>query len=172
MKLFGNISGNVCDALRASPQLSLLLFAAVVIVLVAPPSNLAYSQAPAGSPGNSQNQVSHTTHYGCRLDHFSTYHCDVFLNETQGSEISGTVLRLHRLSTDPPFYVDGVSGKALEMKARYRESLLLQVAQPFDADKFTISFWVKESNETVQYSQILSHVDRLGSSGWFFDMES
>ena len=87
-----------------------------------------------------------------------------------GYGYTGSSIRIHDLADLKPFFVDGKFGKALEIRAPYREAVHVPTISNITFKDFSVSFWVKAVPEPEPVGQIISYTNSRHTSGWFFDM--
>ena len=108
--------------------------------------------------------------FGCdKLGNF--IRCDLQKNEIIGTDIPQKSNQIVNVTRDP-IYVNGTSGKAIELKDSYRDYVEIPQKDIYNSSKFSISFWVKKQNGTSQsspHSHIISHTTRDHKKGWFFE---
>ncbi|MDP9462595.1 MAG: hypothetical protein M3O97_02480, partial [Thermoproteota archaeon] len=85
------------------------LSTAIALLLLMQTTLLAYGQA-------SSSELYGCQHYG------NVMHCDLLLNEMQGTEVGGNSSLINPLTTTDTLFVNGKSGQALEMRGEFRES--------------------------------------------------
>src|SRR5687767_12331671 len=131
---------------------------AIALLLLMQTTLLAYGQA-------SSSEVYGCQHYG------NVMHCDLLLNEMQGTEVSGNSSLINPLTTTDTLFVNGKSGQALEMRGEFRESIEIMNSPELNPDQFSISFWM-QSTKIEPYGHVVSHSNRAQTSGWQFDVFS
>ena len=108
-------------------------------------------------------------YYGC-IQYESIVHCDPMHNNLSGFQYSASSSIVYELSDGMPFFVPGKYGEAIDMRAPYREAIHFPTISNITFNDFTVSFWVKGTEEAEPSGQILSYTDSGNSVGWFFDM--
>ncbi len=138
----------------------------IFIITIAVYSIHAYTgeASTQGSENNTKIQ-----YYGC-VQYETTVHCDPLHNNLSGFQYSASSSIIYELSDGKPFFAPGKYGKALDMRAPYREAIHFPNISNITFNDFTVSFWVKGSEEAEPSGQILSYTDSGNSVGWFFDM--
>jgi glucose/arabinose dehydrogenase len=129
---------------------------AIALLLLMQTTLLAYGQA-------SSSELYGCQHYG------DVMHCDLLLNEMQGTEVSGNSSLINPLTTTDTLFVNGRSGQALEMRGEFRESIEIMNSPELNPDQFSISFWMMPTM-IEPYGHIVSHSNRPQTSGWQFDV--
>ncbi len=163
--------------------ITLSLSFVITFSLLLLPSVLINSNASIDShqANESMNQKT-TTIYGCEsIDDFEYLHCDPFKSEFEGNNTSYNSTKIIDITREP-FYVNGVSGKAIEFIDVYHEYIEIPQNNLYNSSEISISFWVKESGEVkpnpdqkVQESplaHIISHLSVNEINGWYFDHSS
>jgi glucose/arabinose dehydrogenase len=117
---------------------------------------LAYAQEPI------------TQLYGCQR-YGEQMHCDLLLNEMEGYEVVGNSTLVQPLTTGKTIFVEGRDGRAVDMRAEYRESIEIMNVPEINTGQFSVSFWIK-TTRVEPYSHIISHSNRAQDAGWLFDM--
>src|ERR671924_304699 len=96
-------------------------------------------------------------------------HCDLLLNDMEGYEVIGNSTLVQPLTTSKTIFVEGRDGRAIDMRAEYRESVEIMNVPEINTEQFSVSFWIMTT--TVEpYSHIISHSNRAQDAGWLFDM--
>ena len=129
---------------------------AIVLLLLMQTTLLAYGQATS-------SELYGCQHYG------NVMHCDLLLNEMQGTEVSGNSSLINPLTTTDTLFVNGRSGQALEMRGEFRESIEIMNSPELNPDQFSVSFWMMPTM-IEPYGHIVSHSNRPQTSGWQFDV--
>ena len=129
---------------------------AIALLLLMQTTLLAYGQA-------SSSELYGCQHYG------NVMHCDLLLNEMQGTEVSGNSSLINPLTTTDTLFVNGRSGQALEMRGEFRESIEIMNSPELNPDQFSVSFWMMPTM-IEPYGHIVSHSNRPQTSGWQFDV--
>lgn len=106
--------------------------------------------------------------FGCQRYGSDVVHCDLMLNEMQGSEASGNSTVVHPLSAGQSIFVEGRFDNATEIRAEYRQSVEIMNTPEINPEAFTVAFWLKQPR-SEPYSHIISHTNRAQTAGWFFD---
>src|SRR5918998_107835 len=145
-----------CVILLYMNRYSSALFIAVSLLLLMQTTLLAYGQA-------SSSELYGCQHYG------NVMHCDLLLNEMQGTEVSGNSSLINPLTTTDTLFVNGRSGQALEMRGEFRESIEIMNSPELNPDQFSVSFWMMPTM-IEPYGHIVSHSNRPQTSGWQFDV--
>ena len=126
-----------------------------------------------GEPINGEEIKDHKNtkiqYFSC-IDYVTTFHCDPAHNRLVGYGYTGSSIRIHDLADLKPFFVDGKFGKALEIRAPYREAVHVPTISNITFKDFSVSFWVKAVPEPEPVGQIISYTNSRHTSGWFFDM--
>ena len=126
-----------------------------------------------GEPINGEETKDHKNtkiqYYSC-IDYVTTFHCDPAHNRLVGYAYSGSSIRIHELVDLKPFFVDGKYGKALEIRAPYREAVHVPTLSNITFKDFSVSFWVKAVPKPEPVGQIISYTNSRHTAGWFFDM--
>ena len=126
-----------------------------------------------GEPINGEEIKDHKNtkiqYYSC-IDYVTTFHCDPAHNRLVGYGYSGSSIRIHELVDLKPFFVDGKYGKALEIRAPYREAVHVPTLSNITFKDFSVSFWVKAVPKPEPVGQIISYTNSRHTAGWFFDM--
>ena len=60
--------------------------------------------------------------------------------------------------------------KRFSLKLKNYEAVSVRDAPEINAFNFSISLWLKISSDVQPYSHVISHVDKAGTAGWYFDM--
>lgn len=115
------------------------------------------------------NDSTRIQNYGC-IDYSTTFHCDPLHNQLVGYAYSGSSIRISELTDDKPFFVDGKFGKALEIRAPYREAIHVPSLSNITFNDFSVSFWVKGLAQPEPVGQIVSYTTSNHLAGWYFDM--
>ena len=106
--------------------------------------------------------------YGCQR-YGEQMHCDLLLNDMEGYEVIGNSTLVQPLTTSKTIFVEGRDGRAIDMRAEYRESVEIMNVPEINTEQFSVSFWIMTT--TVEpYSHIISHSNRAQDAGWLFDM--
>ena len=113
-----------------------------------------------------QETITHL--YGCQR-YGEQMHCDLLLNEMEGYEVIGNSTLVQPLTTSKTIFVEGRDGRAVDMRAEYRESIEIMNVPEINTDQFSVSFWIK-TTRVEPYSHIISHSNRAQDAGWLFDM--
>lgn len=109
----------------------------------------------------------HQIFFGCDLQ--PPQSCDRIANEFKAfSTIAASSKVIPRL-LEGEKYSEGKYGQALDLVARYRESVEIANNPSLHTDRFSVSFWIKPPREPELYSHIISHVDSSQSRGWFIE---
>lgn len=100
----------------------------------------------------------------------SGYHCDyapdkllAFNGRSDAAEVYTSVIK-------PTTFVEGAKGKALELQAPRMESLGVPYSDL--TTQFSVSFFVKPSDDSEPFGAIISNLGSDKRSGWFIDMTS
>jgi glucose/arabinose dehydrogenase len=109
-----------------------------------------------------------TQFYGCGK-YGQTIHCDPLINKLESYEIRASPSRMYKI-TKEPIFVDGKEGKALEMHARQRESIVFANTENLNLTQFSISFWIKRTPDVQAQGHILSYTNHDQTAGWSFEM--
>jgi glucose/arabinose dehydrogenase len=105
--------------------------------------------------------------FGCQR-YGDSMHCDLLMNEMEGSEAMGNSTLIQLLSTSETIYVDGRIGKAVQMHGEYRESIEIMNVPDLNPTQFSVSFWLRPT--TVEpYGHVVSHSNKGQTAGWQFD---
>ena len=113
-----------------------------------------------------QEVITHL--YGCQR-YGEQMHCDLLLNEMEGYEVMGNSTLVQPLTTSKTIFVEGRDGRAIDMRAEYRESVEIMNVPEINTEQFSVSFWIK-TTRVEPYSHISSHSNRAQDAGWLFDM--
>jgi glucose/arabinose dehydrogenase len=113
-----------------------------------------------------QEVITHL--YGCQR-YGEQMHCDLLLNEMEGYEVMGNSTLVQPLTTSKTIFVEGRDGRAIDMRAEYRESVEIMNVPEINTEQFSVSFWIK-TTRVEPYSHIISHSNRAQDAGWLFDM--
>jgi glucose/arabinose dehydrogenase len=113
-----------------------------------------------------QEAITHI--YGCQR-YGEQMHCDLLLNEMEGYEVMGNSTLIQPLTTSKTIFVEGRDGRAVDMRAEYRESIEIMNVPEINTEQFSVSFWIK-TTRVEPYSHIISHSNRAQDAGWLFDM--
>ena len=113
-----------------------------------------------------QEAITHL--YGCQR-YGEQMHCDLLLNEMEGYEVMGNSTLVQPLTTSKTIFVEGRDGRAIDMRAEYRESVEIMNVPEINTEQFSVSFWIK-TTRVEPYSHIISHSNRAQDAGWLFDM--
>ena len=114
-----------------------------------------------------QTLAPSTQLFGCQR-YGNSVHCDLLLNEMQAYEANGNSTLIAPLTSNDVIFVDGKLGRALEMRAQYRESVEIANSSELSPTQFSVSFWVKPT--TIEpYGVLVSHSNKAQTSGWQFD---
>jgi glucose/arabinose dehydrogenase len=140
------------------------VFIAVSIIISAFLLQSIYGQEDAISP--SDNIIKY---YGCE-NYILTFHCDPLHNNMVGYGYTGHSIRIHDLRNFNSFFVDGKYGKALELRAPYREAIHIPTVSNFNFNDFSVSFWINGAQQAEPVGQVVSYTNSLHSAGWFFDV--
>ena len=112
-------------------------------------------------------QISSGQLFGCQK-YGGTMHCDLLMNKMDAFEVTGNSTLIYPLTTTSTLFVEGKLGRALEMRAEYRESIEIMNSPELDPKQFSISFWIKPT-KIEPYGHIVSHSNKQQTSGWQFD---
>jgi glucose/arabinose dehydrogenase len=115
-----------------------------------------------------QEAIAHL--YGCQR-YGEQMHCDLLLSEMEGYEVTGNSTLVQPLTTSKTIFVEGRDGRAVDMRAEYRESIEIMNVPEINTGQFSVSFWIK-TTKVEPYSHIISHTNRAQDAGWLFDMFS
>ncbi len=113
-------------------------------------------------------QISSGQLFGCQK-YGGTMHCDLLMNKLDAFEVTGNSTLIYPLTTTGTLFVEGKLGRALEMRAEYRESIEIMNSPDLDPKQFSISFWIKPT-KIEPYGHIVSHSNKQQTSGWQFDV--
>ncbi len=114
--------------------------------------------------------INKTSFYICQ-DYNEYLQCDLTKNEFVGFSIGSTNEEITPITRDPN-YVDGVNGKAVEFRDRYRDFIEISNNDAYKSDVFSISFWVKKIDAPIQsepFAHVVSHTTFNQREGWFFN---
>ena len=123
------------------------------------------SNVLANESGNNK-----TSFYICQ-DYSEYLQCDLTKNEFVGFSIGSTSEEITPITREPN-YVEGVNGKAVEFRDRYRDFVEISNDDAYKSDVFSISFWVKKIDEPIQsepFAHVISHTTFNKKEGWFFN---
>jgi len=109
--------------------------------------------------------------YRCEI-YASVVRCDPQVSDFASYSVEGKLKAVQLLSAPTASFVDGKYGEAVKLSARYRESIEVMNTPAIANDEFSISFWVRNSDESEPYGHIISHVNFGGTAGWLVDMTS
>lgn len=109
--------------------------------------------------------------YNCQI-YGEIVRCDPQLSDITSYSVDGVSRVVKPLSTLNAAFVDGKYDKAIKFSARYRESVEVMNTAAINTERFSFSFWLRNSDEAGPYGHIVSHVNRQGTAGWFVDMSS
>jgi glucose/arabinose dehydrogenase len=113
-------------------------------------------------------QEANTDLYGCQR-YGEQMHCDLLLNDMEGYEVIGNSTLVQPLTTSKTIFVEGRDGRAIDMRAEYRESVEIMNVPEINTEQFSVSFWIMTTT-AEPYSHIISHSNRAQDAGWLFDM--
>ncbi len=120
----------------------------VTFLLLLPPSVLINSNASINTQQANESMNQKTTIYGCEYaDNIDYLHCDPFKSEFEGNNTTYNNTKIMDITREP-FYVNGVSGKAIEFIDVYIEYVEIPQNNLYNSSEISISFWVKEDNNT------------------------
>jgi parallel beta-helix repeat protein len=109
--------------------------------------------------------------YGCEV-YSSVVHCDPLLSDFVSYSVDGEFDLVQPLSTSTASFVEGKQNEGLKMSAKYRESVEVMNTPALASQNFTVSMWIRNSDEAEPYGHIISHVNFAGTAGWYIDMVS
>lgn len=97
--------------------------------------------------------------------------CDRVPNAVTGDSYSSKAKEILQVNAQPS-YVDGPKSKALELDAKRMESVLIPDNPAVNPINFSVSISLKTSRTSQPDGQVISHIDRQGTAGWYFDILS
>ena len=122
------------------------------------------------SNGMSVNAGSNSENYFvCKK--LSNGACDRVSNDIVGDSYSTKVKKILQVS-GVPSYVDGLRSQALEFDAKRMEAFLIPDSPAVNPINFSVSITLKMPRASQPDGQVVSHIDRQGTAGWYFDILS
>ncbi len=112
-----------------------------------------------------------THNYQC-IPVSSGYHCDYVPDKQLAFNGRSYATEIYTSAIKPTKFVEGVKGKALELQAPRMESLEIPYSDVTTPSRFSISFFVKPSEDSEPFGVIISNLGSKKRSGWFIDMTS
>lgn len=102
----------------------------------------------------------------------SGYHCDYSPNKQLAFNGRSDATEIYTSVIKPTTFVVGAKGKALELHAPRMESLEILHSDLTTPSQFSVSFFVKPSEDSEPFGVIISNLGSDKKSGWFIDMTS
>lgn len=109
--------------------------------------------------------------YACQF-HAQIVRCDPQLGYFTSYSVEGEFSVVKPLSTPNAAFVDGKYDMAIKLSAKYRESVEVMNTPALNTERFSFSFWVRNTDEAEPYGHIVSYANFRGTAGWFVDMSS
>jgi len=101
----------------------------------------------------------------------SGHHCDYAPNKLLAFNGRSDATEIYTSIIKPATFVEGAKGKALELHAPRMESLSVPYSD-LTTTRFSVSFFVKPSDDSEPFGVIISNLGSDKKSGWFIDMTS
>ena len=115
------------------------------------------------------NLLPYTHFFGCKKN--PNYECENISSGFKSYIFAGN--RTKKVTIErTPTYVPGIDDMAVQFQAKNREAITTGDSPAISSYNFSVSFWVKTSSLVEPYSHVVSHVDKNGTAGWYFDMFS
>jgi glucose/arabinose dehydrogenase len=146
---------------------SILYIAQIILLLnIITSNNSSYAEI-----SNIKKPTNTTILYGCEKAP-RTIHCDPYPNSLKGYEVIGNSSIVYNVTRDPTYVEGKDSFKAIEMLDKNREFVEIQNNIELSPSSFSISFWIKKTEDTSPYGYVLSHVNKKHTRGWLFDVST
>ena len=104
-------------------------------------------------------------------DNIGTIHCDPTMNRLVGYIIPNNSSNIYTSAVMPGF-VGGKNDLGLDLVANRREAVEVANTVNLHPNKFSISFWIKDSKDPQPSATVISHQTRQMSAGWSLDSYS
>jgi glucose/arabinose dehydrogenase len=120
------------------------------------------------------NQHKITKNYGCyNYGDTEVIYCDRSTYNVQSYDVAGDSIKLYNASNNTPSYDnDTQQGKAAHLDPRYTESIILSDKLLLNTSGFSVSFWVKPSEQNIPADTISYRCLKcFPPSGWYFDIK-
>jgi glucose/arabinose dehydrogenase len=160
--------------IRRTEIFCLYLFFILLASIIANPINIVAQVYQS----NSDKQYNKTKYYGCNKNYdTSKVDCDPLTNSIESYRMLGSSKKLYNATNDKPLFTaneEGKNGKALEVDAKYSESVILSDQLKLNSSGFSVSFWIKPSSEYHGVGHIISYACKkcFPDSGWYFEGSS
>ena len=112
-----------------------------------------------------------TRNYQC-IPVSTGYHCDYAPDKLSAFNGRSDAAEIYTSEIKPTKFVEGAKGKALELQAPRMESLGIPFSDLTTPSRFSVSFFVKPSEDSEPFGVIISNLGSNKRSGWFVDMTS
>ena len=109
-------------------------------------------------------------YFGCDLQGVQT--CDPLPNKFKSYSTSAIYTTVTTLKTPDQEYAEGKYGQALELTASYREAVEVTNNPTLHSGNFSIAFWVKPAENPEIYSHLISHINFVGTQGWYMEQSN
>jgi glucose/arabinose dehydrogenase len=148
----------------------LVMFYIIPSSVVTLSNNVVYGASITTTTQSGANGASVKDHfYNCEK-HGITLHCDAAPNFVPSYSLRPTFSTLYPVTNQHPTFVDSNQSKALELHDYKREFVVFPNSSAFNPSQFSVSFWIKQISDTSPHGQVISHVNKKQTAGWFFDV--
>jgi glucose/arabinose dehydrogenase len=134
------------------------------------PNNVVLAQV---HQNDSHKQYNKTKYYACNKDE-ATPKLDCFpsTDNIESYATIGSSTQLYNATNTKPSFTEGKQGKALEVNAKYSESVILSQHLKLNPSEFSVSFWIKPSSQYHGLGDIISYscIECFPPSGWYFEL--